>query len=52
MTLFDKILLCIVRVVIQFVVAQHRDDVGGVDDDDDEYWKIYNRKLLCLEEIN
>jgi hypothetical protein len=50
MTLFDKILLCIVRVVIYFVVAQHRDDGGGGDDND--HWKIYNRKLLCLQEIN
>jgi hypothetical protein len=51
MTLFDKILLCTVRVVIYFVVAQHTDFGGGVDDDD-EYWKIYNWKLLCLQEIN
>jgi hypothetical protein len=49
MTLFDKILLCIVRIVIYFAVAQHRDDGGGNDDD---HWKIYNWKLLCLQEIN
>jgi hypothetical protein len=48
MTLFDKISLCIVRVVIYFVVAQHRDDGG----DDNDHWKIYNWKLLCLQEIN
>jgi len=50
MTLFDKILLCIGRIVIHFVVAQHREDGGG--DDDDDHWKIYNRKLLCLQEGN
>jgi hypothetical protein len=50
-TLFDKILLCIVSIVIYFAVAQHRDDGGG-DDDDDDHWKIYNLKLLCLQEIN
>jgi hypothetical protein len=36
--------------VIYFVVAQHREDGGG--DDDDDHWKIYNRKLLCLQEDN
>jgi hypothetical protein len=50
MTLFDKILLCIVRIVIYFADGQHRDDGGGNDDDD--HWKIYNRKLLRLQKIN